>query len=302
MNYLQNRLLTNVIITILVLLGIVGLRHLALLIVWKKTDDVKKLYSWRKISGYVSSVVAILTILLIWGSGIKSLSTFLGLFSAGVAIALRGPIENLAGWFFIMIRRPFELGDRIQIGDVAGDVVDIRSFQFTLIEIGNWVDADQSTGRIIHIPNKQVFNSTLANYTTGFRYIWDELAVVVTFDSNWQKAKDILLDVANRYTEGKTEQARQQLREVARRYMIYYHYLTPTVYTSVVDNGIKLTIRYLCEPRKRRGIRHNMWEDILNAFAMHDDIEFAYPTQQIYYTPTQRKEREKDAGPEENRR
>ena len=101
-------------------------------------------------------------------------------------------MTNLAGWVFIAIRKPFAVGDRIEIGDHTGDVIDMRLFQFTLVETGNWVDADQSTGRIIHIPNGWVFRQSTANYTAGFNFIWNEIPVTVTFESNWEKARDIL--------------------------------------------------------------------------------------------------------------
>ena len=91
-----------------------------------------------------------------------------------------------------MWKRPFEVGDRIQIGDQKGDVIDQRIFMFTVLEIGNWVDADQSTGRVIHIPNGKIFLETLASYTKGFEYIWNEIPVQVTFESDWRKAKNIL--------------------------------------------------------------------------------------------------------------
>lgn len=109
--------------------------------------------------------------------------------SAGIAIALKDPITDLAGWVFILWWKPFEVGDRIQLEDNAGDVIVIRIFQFTIIEIGNWVDADQSMGSILHIPNSKVFLEVLANYSIGFNYIWHEIGVLVTFESDWQKAK-----------------------------------------------------------------------------------------------------------------
>src|SRR3989442_7605528 len=84
-------------------------------------------------------------------------------------------LVNLAGWVFIIWRSPFALGDRIQIGQHAGDVIDVRLFQFTLNEIGNWVQADQSTGRIIHIPNGKVLTEVIANYSEGVQYIWHEI-------------------------------------------------------------------------------------------------------------------------------
>ena len=105
----------------------------------------------------------------------------------------------MVGWCFILIRQPFKVGDRIQIGKVAGDVIDIRFFNFQLNEIGNWVDADQSTGRIIHIPNGIVFTEPQANYTAGFQYIWNEIPVLVTFESDWKKAKQLLTDIVNHH-------------------------------------------------------------------------------------------------------
>ena len=83
-----------------------------------------------------------------------------------------------------MSRRPFEVGDRIQVGEHIGDVVDIGAFTFTLLEVGHWVQADQSSGRVIHVPNGVVFDSPVTSYTKGFRYLWDELPVLVTFESN----------------------------------------------------------------------------------------------------------------------
>ena len=104
----------------------------------------------------------------VWIEAIGQFGAFLGLLTAGLAIALKDPLTNIAGWIFILTRQPFKLGDRVQIGDQAGDVIDIRLFQFTLLEIGNWVNADQSTGRIIHVPNGTVFTQSQANYSTGF--------------------------------------------------------------------------------------------------------------------------------------
>ena len=137
----------------------------------------------------------------VWLSEFKELGTFLGLLSAGIAVALKDPIINFVGWLFIILRRPFTLGDRIQILGHSSDVIDIRLFQFTLMEIGNWVEADQSTGRIIHVPNGKVFVDTVASYNKGFHYIWNEMPVMITFESNWEKAKNILSVIAKKHAE-----------------------------------------------------------------------------------------------------
>ena len=94
---------------------------------------------------------------------------------------------------YIIFRKPFEMGDRIQIGNSEGDILDISFFEFTMMEIKNWVKADQSTGRIIHIPNGLLFTRPIINYNQAMNYIWNEIPIMVTFESNWEKAKRISL-------------------------------------------------------------------------------------------------------------
>lgn len=275
--------------TLALLLVFGGLRFIALRTCYRRVQDTKALYQWRKTITYVTAVLAFLGVGSIWLQGFASVSTYLGLLSAGIAIALQDPIVNFAGWLFIIIRRPFEVGDRVQIGEHRGDVIDVRIFQFTLMEVGNWVEADQSTGRVIHIPNGKVFREAQANYSKGFEYIWNEIGVLVTFESDWKKAKIILADIAQRHAEHLSEAAATKLKEAAKKFMILYTHLTPVVYTKVADCGVLLTIRYLCEPRKRRSTEQDIWEDILVEFAHHDDIDYAYPTHRYYDNVTEGK-------------
>ncbi len=271
--------------SLIVLTIIWAIRLIVLALVGRRTEDASALYRWRKNSEYVALVLIALLIGRIWIEDLQSAATFLGLLSAGLAIALQDPITNFFGWLFIIWRHPFEVGDRIQIGENAGDVVDIRYFQFTTMEIRNWVDADQSTGRVLHIPNRKVFSETLANYSKGFAYIWNEIPVQITFESDRQNAREILLAIAEKHAAHLSTDARERVREAARRYMINYEKLNPTVYTRVEASGVLLTVRYLCEPQQRRNSEHDIWEDILAAFDQQTDIEFAYPTQRIYYRP-----------------
>jgi small-conductance mechanosensitive channel len=238
---------------------------------------------------YTVSILALFLVGRIWFTGFRSIATFLGLVGAGIAIALKDPLTNLAGWLFILWRRPFRVGDRIQLGNDAGDVIDQRLFQFTLLEIGNWIDADQSTGRLVHIPNGLVFVTPLANYTRGFPYIWNEVPVQVTFESNWESAKAILREIADRHGSQFTQSAERDVLSASRQFMIFYSTLKPTVYTTVKDSGIMLTIRYLCDPRQRRGTSQAIWEDTLREFAKHDDIDLAYPTTRFYNNATEGK-------------
>ncbi len=251
-------------------------------LIYKWVEDLKRQYKLRKIIKRVSFVLFILLVADLWLVKFNSLATFLGLVSAGLAIALKDPITDLAGWLFIIWRKPFELSDRVEVGAHKGDVIDIRLFQFTIIEIGNWVDADQSTGRVIHIPNASVFSHKLANYTTGFQYIWDEISVLVTFESDWEKAKSIIKEVTTDHTAKDVEHAQREIKNASKKYLIFYKNLSPNVYTSVKDSGVLLSARYLVISKERRAKSEKIWEDILRRFKQNADIDFAYPSVRYY--------------------
>ena len=258
-------------------------RALALALVRRRTVDPAARYRWRKWTSYVVVPIVLVGLFRIWVGETGSLATFLGLLTAGVAIALKDPLVNFAGWAFILWRRPFAAGDRITIGAFAGDVVDRRVFQFTLLEISAGARGNgQSTGRLVHVPNGWVFTQPVVNYTSAFAYVWHEIPVVVTFESDWRAAKEILLDVIGETAETLSEGAERTLRAAAREYFIYYSKLTPTVYTRAVGEGVELTIRFLVAPRRVRGAVQDVWEAVLDAFAERDDIDLAYPTTRLY--------------------
>jgi len=224
-----------------------------------------------------------------WLAGGYDMAAFLGLLSAGLAFVLREPILNAAGSLYLLIQRPFQVGDRIQLdGGPAGDVVDIRLFDFSLMEIGNWVDADQSTGRVLHIPNGQLFTRSVANYHQAFPYIWDEVAVTVSFESDWEKARDILTEVGVAASPVQSEEAAEHVR-VAQGFLIHYRHFTPIVWVALAENGVRLTLRYLCPPRQRRSTASSILEEVLRRFRAAPDIAFALPTQRFYYAPREGK-------------
>ncbi len=273
---------SNLVETVIIIALLVLLRFVIIRVVYSKVQSTELRYKWRKNVTYALVFIGFLLVGRTWFEGIRSLATFLGLLSAGLAIALRGPVTDVAGWIFLIWRQPFDVGDRIQIGDHKGDVIDVRVFKFTILEIGNWVHADQSTGRVIHIPNHYVFSQTVANYTSDFEFIWNEIEVVFTFESNWKKAEEILKKITTDHLEDYVVDAEKQIRRATKSYLIHYRNLTPIVYTDVVDDGIRLTIRHLSNPRKRRGINQMIWRDILEAVDQESDLDFAYKTLRIY--------------------
>jgi len=243
---------------------------------------IKSKYQYKKTSKYIIYILSTLLIGRVWFEGIQSLSTILGLVSAGIAVALKDPLINIAGWFFILWQKPFEAGDRIETGETKGDVIDQNLFHFTVLEVGNWVEDEQSTGRVVHIPNGYIFNKQLYNYNKGFNFIWNEIDITVTFESDWKKAKEILINIINEGHQHLSKEAEQGVKKAAKKYMIFYNKLTPAVYTNIESNGIKFTMRYLCKPKQKRNSTHQILEQVLTSFENEPKIDFAYPTTRFF--------------------
>lgn len=279
---LDYNVMEKAIIALLVIAVWLIVRKVAHSLLWFYTEEPSQRYRGKKLIGNVLIIILIFIMIRVWVPASFPLGNMLTLLSAALTIALQDLVKSLAGWQFILWRQPFKIGDRIQIGNFYGDVIDINVFKFTINEIGNWIASDQSTGRVMHIPNSMVLNLPVANYTEGFPYIWSELQVMVTFESNWRLAKTLLQEIVDRHGRKTGREAEEHMKEVSKKYMLLYRKLTPIIYTSVRDSGILLSVRFLVEPRARRNQEEKVWEDILTAFAEHKDIDFAYPTQRFY--------------------
>lgn len=264
---------TGLVMLLWMVIGRLGRRLVARTVV----DEAAR-FQMSRVTGYVVGGVGMMAIARLWIQDTSGIATYFGLLSAGIAIALQDPLTNLAGWIFILVRQPFRIGDRIQVGSNTGDVVDIRPFRFLMLEVGNWVHADQGTGRVLHVPNGSVFKHTIANYDEAFGYIWNELEVTVTFESDWRKAKETLEGILRRQSKRIDDEVKKRIDEAAHVLHIKLPKLTPVVWTTVVDSGVRLTMRYLCKPRARRSSSTEIWEQVLDEFGQLPDVDFAYPT------------------------
>jgi len=257
---------------------------LIFILVWiinKQVKNLKARHVLRKNVVYIVSILMILAIAFLWMQNLNSLTIFISVIGAGLALALQEVILCVAGWFLILARRPFEVGDRIELGGVKGDIIDIRIFHTSLLEIGNWVHGDQSTGRIVNVPNSAVFKKENYNYSRGFEFIWNEISVLVTFESDWKKAEKIMLSHADKDAKEMEGVMKRKIDAMAKHYMIYYEKLTPIIYTNIKESGVELTLRYLTEARRRRATHDALSRDILSDFAKEESVNFAYPTYRI---------------------
>ncbi len=280
-NGIADPIQTKIIATVLFAVLAYLLLFLLVRIINRRVKNLKSRHTVRKNAIYLVNFFLILAIFFIWIQRFSSFTIFVGFLSAGLALALQEVILSVAGWVFIITRQPFEVGDRIEINGVRGDVIDIRLFQTILLEIGNWVDADQSTGRIVTVPNSFLFKYPNFNYNRGFEFIWNEIPLIVTFESDWRRAKEIIEKHGVKFAEGLDERFARKIDRMKDKYMIYFQKFTPIVYVDIKDSGVRLTLRYLTEAKRRRSTTDQLCQAILEDFSKEPSVHLAYNTFRI---------------------
>jgi len=241
----------------------------------RRLSDSKTRYSFRKAVSLILILLCIVVLLRIWIPNPQALLVAYGVVAAGLAVALQDLVKNLAGSLSIFLGGIFKVGNRIEINGVTGDVIDIGLFNTTMLEIKNWIGADQATGRIITVPNGAVLNQPIKNYTKQHQYLWDELTVVVTPESDWGEAMRLLGTIGKEHTEQFIEKADRSLSNLERYYYVEGHVLEPNVYVKPDPNGYALTLRYVVDAWKRRSTNSDIWGHTIRTFDEHDAIFIA---------------------------
>ena len=244
--------------------------------------DAEKRHRYRKRAGYTIAFFVALVVGVAFIEQIRALGTFLGFIGAGIAIALREYVASFLGWFYIMGQRNIALGSRIEVGGVRGDVIDIGVLKLTLVEVRGEQLGDQSSGRLVTVPNFKILTDPVFQFTAGSPYVWDEMEFTVTFESDWENAREILEQVGREVFEPHREEIEAGFRQLEHDYAFRYGVTTPIVYVTVGPSGIQLKLRYLTHVRQRRGNRDLISRQVLEQFRRADDIELAYPTSRVY--------------------
>lgn len=229
--------------------------------------DKKKYFRNRKIR-IILTIISFILVFFIWGEKISGLITIISFISAGLTIAIREIIFNFFAGIYINWNKPFEIEDRIEIDDVKGDVISMHPLGFEILEIGNRVYGEQSTGRIIHVPNSYIFTKTLKNYTKVFKYIWDEIKIDVTLDSDIKKTKEVIYEILfdNETLREIPKKMEDAVDEAILEYRIYYNNLDPIIYMKIEKDHIELYLRYLVHPKKARNVQEEINTRILEEY------------------------------------
>ncbi len=230
--------------------------------------DAKKRYSRNQKYNIVLDGLLFISWYVIWSQYLDKVITIITFISAALTLALRELIFNFFAGIYIKMRKPFAIEDRIEINNIIGDVVNINALSFEVLEVNDKSNGEQSTGRIISFPNGFALNNPVKNYVKEFKYIWDELNVRITLDSDIKKTKNILYRIVNNNEIVKNipKKMENEINNISIDYRIYFNKLKPIIYTSIVDNYIELSIRFLVHPKKIRVVENDIWLKIIDSY------------------------------------
>lgn len=224
----------------------------------------------------ITFILGVLGLVSVWFDNPARLATGAGLLGAGLAFALQKVVTSFAGYFVILRGKTFNVGDRITMGDVRGDVIALNFIQTVIMEMGEppsvqsddpgmWVQSRQYSGRIVTVSNATIFDKPVYNYTRDFPYIWEEMHLPISYKDDRDRAEQILLDAAEKHTVRMSELAQPALDILKRRFFIEDADIKPRVFYRLTDNWVELTVRFLCKDHNVRGLKDRMSRDILAA-------------------------------------
>ncbi|MCR3884277.1 MAG: mechanosensitive ion channel family protein [Methanothrix sp.] len=245
----------------------------------------KTRYSFRKTVSILYLVVLVAVVMNIWIENTQSLLVSYGIIAAGLAVALQDLFKNFFGGVVIFVTGLYRVGDRVEIGSMMGDVIDIDILYTTLMEMGEWMSGDQATGRLTMIPNGYILSGSVNNYTKDHSFLWDEISVPITYDSDWKEAVTKILAVVRRETAGVGRDAEESLSALEEKYYLPRKVVEPAVFITLTDNWVNFDIRYVTMVRERRSTKSRLSRLILEEIEKSDDIKLASTTIDIVGFP-----------------
>jgi small-conductance mechanosensitive channel len=219
-------------------------------------------------SQIVLNIINVIALFIIWEGHFNSLVTIISFVSAAATIALREIIFNFFAGIFIRVKKPFSIEDRIEVDGIKGDVVSINTLNFEVLEIGDRINGEQSSGIIVSFPNSFVLTNHVKNYVKEFKYIWNEITIKIPFTSDVNTTKTEIYKIlkTNEILKKVPKKMENQIGNISLNYRIYFNNLEPVIYTKIVDDHIELYARYLVNPKKARNVEDNLWNQIIIAY------------------------------------
>lgn len=253
----------------------------------RQVEDSDLRYRIRKTINFLGYLLSGLVVAGIFSDSFGQLTVIFGTISAGVAFALQEVIRSFAGFLAISVGQFYKTGDRVQLGGIMGDVIDISPLRTTLMECGGWVKADLYNGRIVRVANSFVFKEPVYNYSGDFAFVWDEIIIPVKYGSDYRLAKEIFQQVVDEVVGQYVSSAKLDWNHMTRKYLVEDARIEPLVTLIANDNWLEFTVRYVVNYKKRRLTKDVLFTRILEEIDRTDRrVQFASATFELVAAPT----------------
>jgi small-conductance mechanosensitive channel len=252
----------------------------------QKLPDTGIRYKSQKAVEFLGYILLIIVTISFFTGSIKDLALAIGLLTAGITITLQELILSVAGSFYIFFVGVYKPGDRIEINNIKGDVIDIDSMYTTMMEIGEWVSSDNYSGRIVKLSNAFVFKGPVYNYSTDFPFVWDEFNLPIRHGSDIELAKTIIVKIASEQLSEYVSKSQLEWSQVVNKFYIENAQVEPTLAITLTDNWIQFNLRYIVDYKKRRYTKHLLNELIAKEIQKtNDKVQLASATFEIVRVP-----------------
>ena len=285
-NLVKHPLFMKVMAVILVMIVILVVVRFAQAITSGKIEDKDLRYKARKTISLAGYVLILFSAITIFSDQITNLAVIIGALSVGIGFALRELIQSLIGWAVVSFGKLYKPGDRIQIGGIMGDVIDIGPLTTTIMECGAWVNSDLYNGRVVYVSNSLVLKEHIFNYTLDFPFIWDEIVVPVKTNSDHQLARSIIEAAGREIQADIMNEAKDAWENFVRHHRADDEKLESVVTMSFDANWIEFTLRYIANGRIRRSTKDKLFTNILTGFeGTQGRVQVASPKLQLTEIP-----------------
>ncbi len=284
--YLFDPVIGKIVVTLLGITLIIILTRLLQRSLTQYVRDTDTRYRARKFIHFTGYLLVILLLATVYSDKLGGFTIAFGVAGAGIAFALQEVIASIAGWFVVSFAKFYAPGDRVQLGGIKGDVIDISLLRTTLMECGGWVDGDLYNGRVVRVANSFVFKEPVFNYSGDFPFLWDEIKVPVKYGCDHHMVKETLLRIAVQSVGEYAQNARSAWKNLVRKYRIEDASVEPMVTLIANDNWMEFTVRYAVDYKKRRTTKDILFTRILDEVQQSNGrIALASATFQIVETP-----------------
>ena len=251
-----------------------------------KKVEPENWYKTKKIINAAGYALVFILVLGAYSDRLGGIGVALGVASVGIAFALQEVIASIAGWIAIMVGDFYRTGDRVQVGGIKGDVIDQGILRTTVMELGDWIDADLYNGRIVRIANSFVFKEPVFNYSADFPFLWNEIKIPIKFCSDYGRARELLKEIADKLTKDYVNESREYWDAMVRKYAIENASLDSAVTLRITDNWVEYTVRYIANFKERRKVQDELFSEILMAISNSNGlVEIASATINITEVP-----------------